>query len=174
MDSRAFCPGCSLLFQSDDIQRAGWNLYRSTVLLCSYVVFYRIDVGRIVDGVLLQTILGRKADELAILDFLALKINLRCGVLGAGVGNLQDYFARLFIKCGCREDARKGVCLQLGREYFLAIQLGEDAVSYNFQLDVIPLAGLDAAWGSSYLTLGTIHDRLHTCLLYTSDAADEL
>ena len=58
MDSRASCPGCSLLFQTDDIQRAGWNLYRSTVLLCSYVVFYRIDVGRIIDGVLLQTVLG--------------------------------------------------------------------------------------------------------------------
>ena len=141
MDSRASCPGCSLLFQTNDIQRAGWNLYRCTVLLCSYVVFYRIDIGRIVDGVLLQTILGR---------------NLRCGVLGAGVGNLQDYLARLFIKCGCREDARKGVRLQLGREYLLAIQLGEDAVAYYFQLDVIPLAGLDAAWGSSYLTLGTI------------------
>ena len=81
MDPRASCSGCSLLLQTDDIQRAGWNLYRCTVLLCSYVVFYRIDVGRIVDGVLLQTILGRKADELAILDFLALKINLRCGVL---------------------------------------------------------------------------------------------
>ena len=36
-----------------------------------------------------------------------LKINLRCGVLGAGVGNLQDYLTRLFIKCGRREDARK-------------------------------------------------------------------
>ena len=107
MDPRASCPGCSLLFQTDDIQRAGWNLYRCTVLLCSYVVFYRIDIGWIVDGVLLQTILGRKADELASLDFLALKINLRCGVLGAGVGNLQDYLARLFIKCGCREDARR-------------------------------------------------------------------
>ena len=101
MDSRASCPGCSLLFQSDDIQRAGWNLYRCTILLCSYVVFYRIDIGRIVDGVLLQTILGRKADELAILDFLALKINLRCGVLGAGVGNLQDYLASILIKRCC-------------------------------------------------------------------------
>ena len=46
------------LFQTDDIQRAGWNLYRCTILLCSYVVFYRIDVGRIIDGVLLQTVLG--------------------------------------------------------------------------------------------------------------------
>ena len=46
------------LLQSDDVQRAGWNLYRSTVLLCSYIVFYRIDVGRIVDGILLQTVLG--------------------------------------------------------------------------------------------------------------------
>ena len=144
MDSRASCPGCSLLFQTDDIQRAGWNLYRSTVLLCSYVVFYRIDVGRIVDGVFLQTILGRKADELAILDFLALKINLRCGVLGAGVGNLQDYFARLLIECCCREDARKGVCLQLGSEYLLAIQLGEDApttfssISYHLPVSILP------------------------------------
>ena len=43
-------------------------------------------------------------------------------------------------------------------------RLGEDAVAYYFQLDVIPLAGFDAAWGSSYLTLGTIHDRLHTML----------
>ena len=71
MDSRASYPGSSLLFQTDDIQRAGWNLYCGTILLCSYVVFYRIDIGRIVDGVLLQTILGRKADELAILDLLA-------------------------------------------------------------------------------------------------------
>ena len=85
------------LLQSDDVQRAGRNLYRSTILLCSHVVFYRIDVGRIVDGVLLQTILGRKANELAILDLLALKIDLRCGVLGAGVGNLQDYLASLLI-----------------------------------------------------------------------------
>ena len=143
MDSRAFCPGCSLLFQSDDIQRAGWNLYRSTVLLCSYVVFYRIDIGRIIDGVLLQTVLGRKADEFASLDLLALKIDLRCGVLGAGVGNLQDYLASLLIECGCREDARKGVCLQLGSEYLLAIQLGEDAVAYYLQLDVVPLAGFN-------------------------------
>ena len=123
------------LLQSDDVQRAGWNLYRSTILLCSYVVFYRIDVGRVVDGVLLQTVLGRKADELASLDLLALKIDLRCGMLGAGVGNLQDYLARLLIECGCREDARKGVRLQLGGEYLLAIQLGEDAVAYYFQLD---------------------------------------
>ena len=85
-------------------------------------------------------------------------------MLGAGVGNLQDYLARLFIKCGCREDARKGVCLQLGREYFLAIQLGEDAVAYYFQLDVIPLAGFNLAWAGSYLTLGTIHDRLYSVL----------
>ena len=85
------------LLQSDDVQRAGWNLYCGTILLCSYVVFYRIDVGRIIDGVLLQTVLGRKADELASLDLLALKIDLRCGVLGAGVGNLQDYLASLLI-----------------------------------------------------------------------------
>ena len=46
-------PDSFCLLQSDDVQRVGWNLYRSTILLCSYVVFYRIDVGRIVDGVLL-------------------------------------------------------------------------------------------------------------------------
>ena len=62
------------LLQSDDVQRAGWNLYRSTILLCSYVVFYRIDVSRVVDGVLLQTVLGRKADEFASLDLLARRL----------------------------------------------------------------------------------------------------
>ena len=101
MDPRASCPGCSLLFQSDDIQRAGWNLYRCTVLLCSYVVFYRIDFGRMVDGVLPQTILGRKADELANLDYLALQINRRGAVRVTGFRNLQAYLASLLIKRCC-------------------------------------------------------------------------
>jgi hypothetical protein len=85
-------------------------------------------------------------------------------VLGAGVGNLQDYLARLLIECGCREDARKGVAFQLGGEYLLAIQLGEDAVAHYLQLDIVPLAGFNLAWTGSHLTLGTIHDRLHTVL----------
>ena len=85
-------------------------------------------------------------------------------MLGAGVGNLQDYLARLLIECCCREDARKGVCLQLGSEYLLAIQLGEDAVAYHLQLDIVPLAGFNLAWAGSNLTLGAIHDRLHTVL----------
>ncbi len=107
--------------------------------------------GRIIDGVFLQTVLGRKADKLAILDLLALKIDLRCGVLGAGVGNLQNYLARMLIKCGCQR-YRKGVCLQLGSSTSLAIQLGEDAVANYLQLDVVPLAGLRCCLGSSYLT----------------------
>ena len=85
-------------------------------------------------------------------------------MLGAGVRNLQDYLASLLIECGCREDARKGVRLQLGSEYLLAIQLGEDAVAYYLQLDIVPLAGFNLAWAGSHLTLGTIHDRLHTVL----------
>lgn len=145
MDSRASCPGCSLLFQSDDIQRAGWNLYRSTVLLCSYVVFYRIDVGRIVDGVLLQTILGRKADELAILDFLALKINLRCGVFGAGVGNLQDYFARLFIKVAVEKMPGRVFAFNLVENISLPSNLAKmlspttfSSMSYHLPVSMLP------------------------------------
>jgi hypothetical protein len=85
-------------------------------------------------------------------------------MLGTGVGNLQDYLTRLLIKRCCRENARKGVCLQLGSEYLLAIQLGEDAVAYYLQLDIVPLAGFNLAWAGSNLTLGAIHDRLHTVL----------
>ena len=60
--------------------------------------------------------------------------------------------------------SRKGICLQLGGEYLLAIQLGEDAVAYHLQLDIIPFAGLNLARAGSNLTLRTIHDRLHAVL----------
>ena len=95
----------SSLFQSQDIERIGRDFHLHTVLLGGDETLHWIDIGRIVDGILLQTILGRETNQLAILDILALEIYLGSGMLCAGIGYLDDDLASLLIEGSGREDA---------------------------------------------------------------------